>query len=197
VPPGFAAHAIAIAPHMHLLGREMEVEATFPNGSTQCLADIDDWDFHWQGVYHYREPVPLPAFTRLDLNAYYDNSENNPHNPNSPPKPVRWVEQTTDEMCIAFVEFTLDAESRDLSSPRVTNALIDGNDLIITGRGFVEGSDIEVDGKRLADTVNHKKKLAKKLISSGSWRNLITSGQASITVLNPDGVRSAPFLFNR
>ncbi|HEU4391969.1 MAG TPA: hypothetical protein VFV34_29555, partial [Blastocatellia bacterium] len=154
--------------------------------------------FHWQGVYHYKEAIPLPPFTRLNLTAFYDNSENNPDNPNSPPRPVGWGEQTTDEMCIAFVEFTLDGESRDLTSPQVASALIDGDELIVTGRGFVEGSNIEIDGKLVADTVNHKKKFAKKLISSGGWKPLMVPGrQVSITVLNPDGVRSAGLAFTR
>jgi hypothetical protein len=35
--------------------------------------------------------------------AHYDNSADNPSNPNSPPREVRWGEQTSSEMCIAFL----------------------------------------------------------------------------------------------
>ena len=49
--------------------------------------------------------------TKLSLEAYYDNSTENWRNPNNPPKPVSWGEQTTDEMCIAFLGFTIDAEN--------------------------------------------------------------------------------------
>jgi len=52
----------------------------------------------------------LPAGSRVDLEAHYDNSAGNPVNPHSPPKLVHWGEQTTDEMCLAFVTFTLDKE---------------------------------------------------------------------------------------
>lgn len=94
---------VAIAPHMHLLGKEMTVVAHFPGGATQQLIRIDDWEFHWQGTYTYRTPITLPRGTLIELTAYYDNSENNPDNPAHPPVVVSWGERTTDEMCIAFL----------------------------------------------------------------------------------------------
>ncbi|HSP35726.1 MAG TPA: hypothetical protein VLU46_15545, partial [Thermoanaerobaculia bacterium] len=109
--PPLDVHLWAIFPHMHLLGRSMKVEATSPGGQSQCLIDIDNWDFHWQGMYLYKQPVAIPALTRLSLEAHYDNSAGNPTNPNDPPKPVSWGEQTTDEMCIAFIGFTVDVET--------------------------------------------------------------------------------------
>ncbi len=69
---------------------------------------LDDWDFDWQGFYYFKDPVPLPPLTRVELTAVYDNSEANPRNPNSPPKAVRWGEQTTDEMCLAVIGFILE-----------------------------------------------------------------------------------------
>jgi len=101
-------HAISVTPHMHLLGRKMKVEAVAVSGDRQCLIDIQDWDFNWQGTYTYEQSVPLPGLTRLEVTAEYDNSSRNARNPNQPPRDVRWGEQTTDEMCIAFVGVTLD-----------------------------------------------------------------------------------------
>ncbi len=97
------AKAISILPHMHLLGREMRLEAVYPDGTRRPLIYIDDWDFDWQATYYYREPVPLPPLTRIELTAVFDNSEDNPRNPNRPPRAVRFGEQTTDEMCLALV----------------------------------------------------------------------------------------------
>jgi hypothetical protein len=108
--PTWNMHAIGVAPHMHLLGRQMKVTATYPDGTTHPLIYIDDWDFHWQGAYTFREPVPLPGGTRIDVEAVYDNSSRNRRNPTSPPRDVRWGEETTDEMCIAFVRVTVDSE---------------------------------------------------------------------------------------
>ncbi|HKS23847.1 MAG TPA: ascorbate-dependent monooxygenase [Thermoanaerobaculia bacterium] len=104
-------HLWMVAPHMHLLGRKMNVTATLPNGSSQCLININDWDFNWQGQYRYKNSIALPSGTRLSAEAFYDNSPNNARNPNDPPKPVSWGEQTTDEMCIAFLGVTLDGEN--------------------------------------------------------------------------------------
>ena len=97
-----------IAPHMHLLGRKMNVQMEPLDGPNQCLIDIQDWDFNWQGAYRYREPIAVPTGTQFSLTAYYDNSTSNPRNPNDPPKAVSWGEETTDEMCIAFLGLTLD-----------------------------------------------------------------------------------------
>ena len=65
---------------------------------------IDDWDFNWQGIYGYQEPVNLPKGTVLRMKAVFDNSTANPRNPSSPPIPVTWGEQTQDEMCICGVQ---------------------------------------------------------------------------------------------
>lgn len=106
----FGAHVLNITPHMHLLGRKMKVTATLPDARQVCLVEVPDWDFHWQGTYTYKTPVALPFGSRVDLTARYDNSTANPDNPNNPPRDVRWGENTSDEMCIAFLGITLDAE---------------------------------------------------------------------------------------
>jgi len=110
LPVIFDATLLTIFPHMHVLGRRMTVTATLPDGTTKPLIDVPDWDFNWQGFYAYKQPVRLPAGSRVDLVAHYDNSEGNPRNPTSPPKLVTWGEQTTDEMCLCYLGFTVDAE---------------------------------------------------------------------------------------
>jgi len=110
LPVIFDATLLTIFPHMHVLGRRMTVTATLPDGTTKPLIDVPDWDFNWQGFYAYKQPVRLPAGSRVDLVAHYDNSEGNPRNPTSPPKLVAWGEQTTDEMCLCYLGFTVDAE---------------------------------------------------------------------------------------
>ena len=107
VPPLLGARAIFVAPHMHLLGREIRADAVFRDGTRKPLIYIDDWSFDWQAIYTFRDPIPLPSFTRVDVTAVYDNSASNPRNPFNPPRPARWGEQTTDEMCIVFVGIVL------------------------------------------------------------------------------------------
>jgi hypothetical protein len=105
-------HALSIMPHMHLTGRKAKVTATLPDKTQKVLVQIDDWDFNWQDTYHFKEAVALPKGTRLLLEMWYDNSEGNLNNPNNPPKALTWGEQTTDEMCLAFLFFTRDSEDR-------------------------------------------------------------------------------------
>lgn len=93
---------VGVAPHMHLLGKNARAYAVDPKGDTINLVKINDWDFHWQGGYAYRNPVRVPRGSTLYYTAEYDNTINNLENPNSPPKTVRWGESTTDEMLLCY-----------------------------------------------------------------------------------------------
>src|SRR5262249_28542100 len=103
-------HAYTITPHMHLLGREMMVTATYPDGTVRPLIQIDDWDFNWQETYTFARPIALPAGTRIDMVAVFDNSAENLRQPSRPPRAVSWGEGTTDEMANVFIGVTLDNE---------------------------------------------------------------------------------------
>lgn len=105
------ATAIFVVPHMHLLGRQISLKATSPDGATQPMVRIDDWDFNWQDTYAFQQPVRLPKGTILRLDARYDNSSNNPRQPLKVPKRVTWGEATTDEMCVVLVGYVVDNEN--------------------------------------------------------------------------------------
>ncbi|WP_422930285.1 redoxin domain-containing protein [Singulisphaera sp. PoT] len=107
--------AWSVAPHMHLLGHDMKMSLTFPDGRTQDLIKISDWDFGWQYTYDFEKPIELPKGTLVNVVAHFDNSEGNPHNPSHPPKLVTWGEATTDEMCIGFIAVT--KKGQDLTKP--------------------------------------------------------------------------------
>jgi hypothetical protein len=94
-----AVEVFRITPHMHLLGREMKVTATLPDGTVKPMIWIKDWDFNWQGAYTYKDRVALPKGTKLEMEAFFDNSADNPQNPNDPPKRVISGISSTDEMC--------------------------------------------------------------------------------------------------
>jgi hypothetical protein len=76
----------------------MRLEAVLPNGVRTSLLWIRDWDFNWQEFYAFKEPVTLPAGTRLEATITYDNSSDNPRNPHSPPRRVQWGLDSSDEM---------------------------------------------------------------------------------------------------
>lgn len=101
-----------VFPHMHLIGRKVKVTATLPDGTTQPLISIGDWNFNWQFYYRYSTPLHLPAGTKLEGRFTYDNSEQNPANPSHPPKPVTYGEQTTNEMAIMTLDWMPPAEAK-------------------------------------------------------------------------------------
>jgi hypothetical protein len=103
-------HAVGIIPHAHYVCREVKGWATLPGGRRVWLLWIRDWDFDWQDRYWYREPVALPAGTRVDMEFTYDNSTANPRNPNSPPQRVTWGAGTSDEMAGLHVQVIPDRE---------------------------------------------------------------------------------------
>ena len=98
--------ATGIIPHAHFIAKVMRGWATLPDGRRINLLTIRDWDFNWQQQYRYREPIPLPAGTRLDMEFIYDNSAANPRNPSSPPRRVTWGPDSTDEMAGLHVQIT-------------------------------------------------------------------------------------------
>ena len=99
-----------IAPHMHMLGREMKVWATLPDRTKRELIWLNDWDFNWQESYVFKEPLRLPKGTKIELLATYENSVSNPRNPHRPTRRVMWGEASSDEMCVVFFGLTRDAE---------------------------------------------------------------------------------------
>ncbi len=125
IPAGAANHRVhgqmwidrditlyTVMPHMHLLGKEIKATMTTPDGQTRDLISIKDWDYNWQETYFLKEPLKVPAGTKFEVTALYDNSEDNPRNPSHPPKWVMYGEQTTNEMCFVFLGATSDKPGR-------------------------------------------------------------------------------------
>lgn len=98
-----ASRLAAIRPHMHLRGKSFEVSAVFPDGTSTMVLRIPRYDFHYQPYYYLESPITLPAGTRLDCVAHFDNSANNPRNPD-PSQDVRWGEQSWEEMMIGWID---------------------------------------------------------------------------------------------
>jgi hypothetical protein len=101
--------AYGAMPHMHMLGKSMKAWIELPDGKEMPLVHVTDWDFNWQLLYEFAKPLKIPAGSTIRATAVYDNSADNPRNPNEPPKEVRWGEQTTDEMALLIVSYTLHA----------------------------------------------------------------------------------------
>ncbi len=92
------ASLLGVYPHAHYLAQHMSADAVFADGRRVALLRIDDWDFSWQDEYRLKEPLSLPAGTRLEMRYTYDNSPANPRNPSQEPRRVLYGPNSNDEM---------------------------------------------------------------------------------------------------
>jgi peroxiredoxin len=117
IPPGAADHEVRAArtferdvellglfPHMHLRGKDFTYRVVFPDGRSETLLSVPRYDFNWQSNYWLVRPLALPAGTRIECTAHFDNSRGNRNNPDSTRR-VHWGDQTWDEMMIGFVDY--------------------------------------------------------------------------------------------
>jgi hypothetical protein len=102
------AVVLSFFPHMHLRGKKFEYNIVHTDGSRETLLRVN-YDFYWQLSYRLAQPRFLPAGTKLEAIAWYDNSKNNPHNPD-PDSPVEWGDQTYNEMMVGFFDVAVPAE---------------------------------------------------------------------------------------
>ena len=49
------ARVESFQPHMHLRGKAMAMEAILPNGQTQMLSHVDNFNFNWHNSYVYTD----------------------------------------------------------------------------------------------------------------------------------------------
>ncbi len=91
-------------PHFHLRGKAMQVEAILPDGRTEVISYVSDFNFNWMTNYIFEDdaaPV-FPKGTIIHVTAYYDNTRGNKSNPD----PDQWVgygDRTVDEMAHAWM----------------------------------------------------------------------------------------------
>jgi thiol-disulfide isomerase/thioredoxin len=99
------ARLISLVPHMHWRGKDYFYELIYPDGRKRTLLSVPRWDFNWQSVYQFDEPIKAPKGSRLHAVAHWDNSHNNPYNPD-PDKEVRFGQQTWEEMMVGWMVYT-------------------------------------------------------------------------------------------
>jgi hypothetical protein len=86
--------------HMHVRGKDMTYQLTYPNGRTDTVLRIQNYDYNWQLSYRVK-PIRIPKGTKITVTAHYDNSANNRANPD-PNRTVYWGDQAWEEMMSPF-----------------------------------------------------------------------------------------------
>ncbi len=113
------ATLVSLLPHMHFRGKSFKYTAVYPTGEKEVLLDVPHYDFNWQLTYYLDKQKLLPAGTRIECIAHYDNSANNRFNPD-PTKEVRFGEQTWEEMMFGFFDVAIptDLNVMDVLRPK-------------------------------------------------------------------------------
>lgn len=95
--PGLRVYGIM--PHMHNLGRTLRVDIE-SGGESQCMVDVDRWDFNWQESWWYDTPIEFSPARTLDITIEcgYNTMGRNDI--------VTWGDGTDDEMCLNFFYVT-------------------------------------------------------------------------------------------
>ncbi len=95
--------AIAIRPFANPLMISFQASAFRPDGTEQVLIWSRGNKFDWQQTYYFKNSPTLTKGTRIEVTAYFDNSEDNPANPSDPPKNLRWSEISSEALCVLLV----------------------------------------------------------------------------------------------
>jgi hypothetical protein len=103
--------------HMHLRGRDMQYDVTYPDGRTETIFRIPKWDFAWQQEFWLDQPLELPKGSKIHVTAHFDNSEANIFNPD-PKAVLTWGDQVWEEMMGGFIQYTVGSEPRSERASR-------------------------------------------------------------------------------
>ena len=107
--------------HAHYRGKKMVVAAYYPDGQTEILLSVPNYDFNWQTSYDLQEPKFIPAGTTLIQHQWWDNSAQNKANPD-PTVEVTWGDQSFEEMLFgAYLMRVLKEEELPAYKTLVTN----------------------------------------------------------------------------
>ena len=107
----------SLTPHMHVRGKDMIYIAHYPDGTSETLLSVPKYDFNWQITYELATPKTIPAGTKMEVIAHYDNSAGNKSNPD-PSKDVRWGDQTWEEMMIGFWSSIVEPPAKTTVQPQ-------------------------------------------------------------------------------
>jgi hypothetical protein len=156
------ARILSFAPHMHWRGKDYRYEVIYPDGKRQTLLSVPRWDFNWQSVYRFEEPLKLPKGAKLHAVAHWDNSVNNPLNPD-PSKSVRFGLQSWEEMMVGFVAYVWERPetAAELAKNPPSAAEIFFDRLDVNGDDFITPNEIPARLKPFFDAAGIKNKLSR------------------------------------
>jgi hypothetical protein len=103
------AEITLMKPHMHYRGKDMRYDLIYPDGRRETILSVPNFDMNWQISYELARPIRVPAGTRLEVVAHFDNSANNPWNPD-PSVRVIWGPDSRDEMMEGWFDYRIELD---------------------------------------------------------------------------------------
>ncbi|MEL6348678.1 MAG: hypothetical protein AAFV53_36575 [Myxococcota bacterium] len=88
-----AVRVLVVGGAMHTLGRHAALRVERADGTSEVLVEVDPYDFDWQLIYQFAEPVRFNDGDELSLACTFDNTMGEAD--------VNWGEGTGEEMCVA------------------------------------------------------------------------------------------------
>lgn len=107
---------LSFYPHMHFRGKDFTYFAHLPDGTQKPLLTVPRYDYNWQESYVLKKPIILPAGTKIECVAHYDNSANNFMNPD-PTKTVTFGQQSWDEMMFGYIDYAIPSKKLAATEP--------------------------------------------------------------------------------
>jgi len=100
IPSGVPLTIYSSALHMHTRGvsARFDIRRGGDKAKTECMLDIPNWDFHWQGSYPFKTPKTFQPGDTLYLECHHDNAKGTTE--------LNWGEGTGDEMCLGVFYVT-------------------------------------------------------------------------------------------
>ena len=94
-------------PHAHMRATAARYTAFYPDGREELLLDVPRYDQSWQVTYKYKEPKLLPKGTRIEVNFWYDSTEQRGVRRGfNADRGVGFGPRTNDEMSLGFISYT-------------------------------------------------------------------------------------------
>jgi mono/diheme cytochrome c family protein len=156
------ARILSFIPHLHLRGKHFRYEALYPDGRRETLLSVPRWDFNWQSIYYFQEPLKIPKGTRLFAIAHWDNSDHNPYNPD-PTKAVGPGLQSWQEMFVGWPSLVWE---RPETAAELAKRTLNADDLLFDrldrdGDGVLKGDELPdswkarlaADGETMPETL--------------------------------------------
>ena len=106
-PMPFSGRILRLTAHMHLLGKGMKIVLDPGTPKQQTLLNVTNFNFDYQRSYDLARPVTVSSADRLQVSCTYNPQlhELLPELRRLPPRFVTWGDGSTDEMCLAIVDW--------------------------------------------------------------------------------------------